>query len=172
MTTATKIEFAQQMIADDDTLIITDPCYIMHDRDWEHFLDLELSSNPIGLDRYLKEYHNFGEVIAADTGYGDWTNEVIDNETKDTIGEFSADAGMVIVCTASDLTNYGYDKDKIQQLQESGCLAVVPNFTGTVKLVYEIKKDSGKLAILYGDATDINDTSFHTLGWATEDEED
>lgn len=174
MATVTKVEFGQEMIADDDTLIITDPCYIMRDEDWEDFLNKEgdtiFSMHPIRLDEYLKQYHNFGEVIAADTGYGDWCNEVIDSKTQDSLGEFAADAGMVIVCTASDLTNYGYDKDKVQQLQERGCLAVVPNFTGTVKLVYEYT-DSGKLAVLYGSAKDIDDTSFHTLGWATEEEE-
>ena len=157
----------QEMKADNDTLIITDPCYIMHDEHWEHFLDMEFGSNPIGLDNYLRQYHNFGEVIAADTGYGDWNNEVIELQTHTPIGEFSADAGMVIVCTASDLTNYGYDKDEIERLQEKGCLAVIPNFTGNVELVYEYKGEN-KLAVIHGTGETGEDISFTTLGWAEE----
>lgn len=167
MTATITTEFGQQMIADNDTLIITDPCYIMKDEHWQHWLDMEFGSNPIGLDNYLKQYHNFGEVIAADTGYGDWTNEVIDTATNDTIGNFAADAGMVIVCTASDLTNYGYDKDELERLEQAGCLAVVPNFSGVVKLVYEIKEGSGKLAVLHGSGNTPDDQSFTTLGWAS-----
>ena len=54
MATVTKVEFGQEMIADDDTLIITDPCYIMRDEDWEDFLNKEgdtiFSMHPIRLD--------------------------------------------------------------------------------------------------------------------------
>lgn len=163
-------EFAQQMVVENDTLIITDPCYIMNDEDWEHFLSLELTSKPIGLDNYLRQYHNFGEVIGADTGYGDWNNEVIDSKSNEAVGEFTADAGMVIVCTTSDLTNYGYDREKFLDLVERGCIAIVPNFSGTIKLVYEVK-DGSKLAVLYGSGNDIDDFSFHTLGWATEEQD-
>ena len=160
-------EFAQQMVVENDTLIITDPCYIMNDEDWEHFLSLELTSKPIGLDNYLRQYHNFGEVIGADTGYGDWNNEVIDSKSNEAVGEFTADAGMVIVCTASDLTNYGYDREKFLDLVERGCIAVIPNFTGTIELRYEYSKDESKLAVIYGMSED-EDENFHTMQWATE----
>ena len=163
-------EFAQQMVVENDTLIITDPCYIMNDEDWEHFLSLELTSKPIGLDNYLRQYHNFGEVIGADTGYGDWNNEVIDSKSNEAVGEFTADAGMVIVCTASDLTNYGYDREKFLDLVERGRIAIIPNFTGTVELHYEYSKDESKLAVLYGMSKD-EDEDFHTMQWATEEQD-
>lgn len=154
----------QTMQADNDTLIITDPCYIIKDSHWDHWLNMEFSQNPIGLDTYLRNYHNFGEVIAADTGYGDWNNEVIDSNGE-VIGEFSADAGMVIVCTASDLTNYGYDKDEIKRLQDIGCLTIIPNYTGTIELHYEYNDDESKLAVLYGMSESCGD--FNTLGWGS-----
>ena len=160
-------EFAQQMVVENDTLIITDPCYIMNDEDWEHFLSLELTSKPIGLDNYLRQYHNFGEVIGADTGYGDWNNEVIDSKSNEAVGEFTADAGMVIVCTASDLTNYGYDREKFLDLVERGCITIIPNFTGTVELHYEYSKDESKLAVIYGMSKDENE-DFNTMQWTTE----
>lgn len=163
-------EFAQQMVVENDTLIITDPCYLMKDEDWEHFLSLELTSKPIGLDNYLRQYHNFGEVIGADTGYGDWDNEVQETKTGAVLGEFTADAGMVIVCTASDLTNYGYDREEFLDLVERGCIAVIPNFTGTVELHYEYSKDESKLAVIYGMPKD-EDEDFHTMQWATEEQD-
>lgn len=161
-TNANTYTVEQTMQADDDTLIITDPCYIMKDSHWNQWLDMAFSRNPMELDVYLKDYLNFGEVIAADTGYGDWDNEVLDSNGE-VMGKFSADAGMVIVCTASDLTNYGYDKEEIERLQENGCLTIIPNYTGTVELHYEYNDEGSKLAVLYGMSESCGD--FNTLGW-------
>lgn len=154
----------QEMKADDDTLIITDPCYIMREEDWDRWIGMAFSDNPIELDTYLRKYHNFGEVIACDTGYGDWSNEIIELETGNCLGEFTADAGMVIVCTASDLSNYGYDKEKIEDLQERGCLTIIPNYSGDIELVYEYSSSNGKLAVIHG--TSETDFSFTSKGWA------
>lgn len=160
--TTKEITAFQTMQADNDTLIITDPCYLMSDEDWDEWLELENAyTNPNSLLEYLRSKHNFGEVIVADTGYGDWSNEVFESDTNETIGEFTADAGMVIVCTASDLTNYGYDREKFLDLSEKGCLAVIPNYTGTITLHYD-EKDGSRLAIIKG----TGDFNFETMGWA------
>lgn len=55
-------ESVQTMHADNDTLIITDPCYLMRDEHWQHYCDMEFSKYPIGLDNYLRQYLSFGEV--------------------------------------------------------------------------------------------------------------
>lgn len=132
----------QEMIADNDTLIITDPCYIMRDEDWDNWLDSETP-----LTNYLREKHNFGELIAGDTGYGDWSNTIYNSATGEKIGHFTADAGMVIVCTASDLTNYGYDKDELDRLHSLGCLAIIPNYSGHIQLDYE-ESESWRVAVI------------------------
>lgn len=168
--TALTYTVEQEMNVENDTLIITDPCYILKEEHWEHWLGMEFGESPIGLDNYLRQYHGFGEVIAADTGYGDWNNEVQDSKTGAVLGEFTADAGMVIVCTASDLTNYGYDREKFLDLVERGCITIIPNFTGTVELHYEYSKDESKLAVLYGMSKD-EDEDFHTMQWATEEQD-
>lgn len=168
--TALTYTVEQEMNVENDTLIITDPCYILKEEHWEHWLGMESGDNPICLDNYLRQYHNFGEVIAADTGYGDWNNEVQESKTGAVLGEFTADAGMVIVCTASDLTNYGYDREKFLDLVERGCITIIPNFTGTVELHYEYNKDESKLAVLYGMSKD-EDEDFHTMQWATEEQD-
>ena len=41
-------EKVQSMHADNDTLIITDPCYLMKDEHWQQYCDMEFSENPIG----------------------------------------------------------------------------------------------------------------------------
>ena len=168
--TALTYTVEQEMNVENDTLIITDPCYILKEEHWEHWLGMEFGESPIGLDNYLRQYHSFGEVIAADTGYGDWNNEVQDSKTGAVLGEFTADAGMVIVCTASDLTNYGYDREKFLDLVERGCITIIPNFTGTVELHYEYSKDESKLAVIYGMSKD-EDEDFHTMQWATEEQD-
>ena len=168
--TALTYTVEQKMNVENDTLIITDPCYILKEEHWEHWLGMEYCNSPIGLDNYLRQYHNFGEVIAADTGYGDWSNEVYESNTGAVLGEFTADAGMVIVCTASDLTNYGYDRGQFLKLCERGCIAVIPNFTGTIELHYEYNKDESKLAVIYGMSKD-EDEDFNTMQWTTEEQD-
>ena len=159
----------QVMNADEDTIIITDPCYILRDEDWSHWLDMEFTANPIGLDNYLRQYHNFGELIAADTGYGDWCNEIYNTETGETIGQFTADAGMVIVCRASDLDNYGYDINEINKLKDNGCLVTMPNYSGEIELCYEYNKDGSKLAVIHATGRDRMDINFKSMSWDKEE---
>lgn len=159
----------QTMKADNDTLIITDPCYILKEEHWDDFGNKNGYSD---LDKYLRHYHNFGEVLGYDTGFGDWSNLVCDNETGKAIGRFCADAGMVMVCTASDLANYRPDyQEVVKDLVEHGCAAVIPDFTGEVKLSMEIYKSpygnyDNRWTVITGDSKDGN--SWHTLH-ATED---
>lgn len=155
------IEPAQEMIVEDDTLIITDPCYLIRDEHWQHYCNMEFGSNPIGLDNYLRKYLNFGEVIALDTGLGDWSNEVLNVETKEVLGEFGADSGMVAVFTASDLSNYNVDMDEVKRLHDIGCLAIVPNFTGHIVAEYESSEDeykgqkyTNRFCVIYGTSDD------------------
>lgn len=159
-------ERMQSMQADNDTLIITDPCYLMKEEHWQQYCSMEFSENPIGLDNYLRQYHNFGEVIAADTGYGDWSNQVFTLDDSQTVlGNFTADAGMVVVCTASDLENYGYDKKQFLELVERGCIAVIPNYSGDITLEYHIK-DGLRLAVIMGIGETSEDVSWTTLDWS------
>ena len=137
----------QKMIADNDTLIITDPCYLLREEDWNRFGDIFNYEN--GQD-FLSSL-NFGECIIADTGYGDWSNEVTNLDKDVRIGTgFTADAGMVCVVTLSDLTNYGYDYDKITDYIDSGLITVIHGYTGTVTLTYT-KGEYGDWAVIKGE---------------------
>lgn len=170
MAEITEVELnIQTMKADNDTLIITDPCYILKEEHWDDFGDKNGYSD---LDMYLRRYHNFGEVLGYETGFGDWSNLVCENETGKAIGRFCADAGMVMVCTASDLANYRPDyQEVVKDLVERECAAVIPDFTGEVKLSMETYKSpygnyDNHWTVITGESEDGND--WHTLH-ATED---
>lgn len=141
----------QSMHADNDTLIITDPCYLLRDEHWEHYCNLEFAGSNngggIGLDYYLMQYLDFGEVIAADTGYGDWSNTIKQGKAKQ---GFFADAGTVCVVTMSDLDKYGADMNEVKRLHDMGGLAIVENFTGEVTLSYEGSEGQGYWAFIEG----------------------
>ena len=151
----------QHMVADNDTIIITDPCYLMKDEDWDEYLDKMFQTSLVD---YLRNEHNFGEVIAADTGIGDWSNEVYTVDGEDTtLGEFTADAGMVAVFTASDLTNYGYDEDELKRLVKNGCATIIPNYSGDIMLEYEYTVDGTPVAVIMGTGKTHEDVSWSTL---------
>ena len=137
----------ETMLADNDSLVITDPCYLLADEHWEHYCDLcfdeefkKTGKESITISEYLRKYHNFGEVVGGSTGFGDWSNAIKDNETGEIIGNFFADAGMVICCTMSDLVNYNPSiMSTIIDLESKGGLAVVTDYTGEV--IYELDKN-------------------------------
>ena len=146
----------QEMIADNDTLVITDPCYLLKDEDWE---ELGSTYGYDNLKQYLSDKHNFGELVCGDTGFGDWSNLIIDDDTDESIGRFTADAGMFIVCTASDLTNYGIDKEKYHKYVANGLIAVIPDYNGKVT----VGRTKDNFAQIHFEGATIHDKNYHTL---------
>ena len=149
MTTST----LQSMIAENDTLIITDPCYIMKDEDWDKYT----SNLSIPLDEFLRSRYNFGEVIACDTGIGDWSNEIVDSN-ENVLGHFCADAGMVIVCTASDFTNYGGDEEKLRDYVAKGLATIIPDYSGAI-----VAEEVSGMVVLKGTGETSEDVSWTSL---------
>lgn len=149
MTTST----LQSMIAENDTLIITDPCYIMKDEDWDKYT----SNLSIPLDEFLRSRYNFGEVIACDTGVGDWSNEIVDSN-ENVLGRFCADAGMVIVCTASDFANYGGDEEKLRDYASKGLATIIPDYSGTI-----VAEEVSGMVVLKGTGETSEDVSWTSL---------
>ena len=149
MTTST----LQSMIAENDTLIITAPCYIMKDEDWDKYT----SNLSIPLDEFLRSRYNFGEVIACDTGVGDWSNEIVDSN-ENVLGRFCADAGMVIVCTASDFANYGGDEEKLRDYASKGLATIIPDYSGTI-----VAEEVSGMVVLKGTGETSEDVSWTSL---------
>ncbi len=85
-------------------IIITDPCYIMRQ---DHYDEDEEKSNgyedmeELGINHYL----------TRDTLYGDWSCTTYNSDTKEKIGDFCADAGMVGVFLLDEVLKYNPEFD-------------------------------------------------------------
>lgn len=107
----------------DGDIIITDPCYIMkEDDDWAtcaYGEDMEA----LGITHYM----------TRDTLYGDWSCTTFDSDTKEAIGEFCADAGLVSVFLLDEVLKYNpYYKD---HLKNKWTVTWIKDFKGTVEFV-------------------------------------
>ena len=107
----------------DGDIIITDPCYIMReDDDWatcSYGEDMEA----LGIVHYM----------TRDTLYGDWSCTTFDTDTKEAIGEFCADAGLVSVFLLDEVLKYNPDYD--WHITKPFTVTVIKDFKGTVEFV-------------------------------------
>ena len=100
-------------------IIITDPSYICKDNDWfkcEYGKYMER----LGIKNY----------ISRDTIYGDWSCTTFNSDTKEPIGEFCADAGMVAVFLLDEVLKYnpGFD----YHTERPWTTTLIKNFDGEV----------------------------------------
>lgn len=129
-------------------IIITDPCYVVqNDEDW-------------GKCRYGEDMSNLGikHYIVRDTLYGDWSCTTFDSNTKQPIGEFCADAGMVGVFLLDEVLKYNPDFD--YHINRPWTTTLIRNFKGAV---------SFQVVHYVGVYEDSN--KFHKKGDSFEDDE-
>lgn len=101
-------------------VLITDPCYWVKREDWGT-LEFGNTWNHLGITK----------SICRDTMYGDWGCHVFDKDSKEVLGSFTADAGMVCVCLLDEVR--AYSGSQIDHCLENGCAMVVKNFSGDVR---------------------------------------
>lgn len=107
----------------DGDIIITDPCYIMkEDDDWATCAYGE-NMEALGITHYM----------TRDTLYGDWSCTTFDSDTKEAIGEFCADAGLVSVFLLDEVLKYNPEFD--YHLKNKWMVTWIKDFKGTVKFV-------------------------------------
>lgn len=155
-------QIEQDMIAEDDTLIITDPCYFIKEEHWSGFCNNECINDDSKCKEYLMQLGFSDRSICGSTGYGDWSNECYDQDGH-SLGEFVADAGMVAVVTAHDLLHYSKESyDKMLEYCDRGLACIIPDYTGRLTYGFEYSKDNGKLAVIEGFSDDdFNFSSMH-----------
>ena len=132
----------------DGDIIITDPCYIMRaphhgttpitDDDWNacnYGYDMEV----LGIKNY----------ITRDTLYGDWSCTTYNSDTKESIGSFCADAGLVSVFALDEVLKYNPDFNYHEER----------NWTTT--LIEDFKGDVYIDVVYIGD--DINNFDYYDL---------
>ena len=125
-----KWECEQEHTFDNQTIIITDPCYLRHGHgglsmDWDDMVE------------WIK-----ARGLCGRTYYGDWGCTVYEtdkpvgdvHEEANKIGEFCADAGMVCVLDREDALklNPGFDE---WATESPFAVTVINCFTGTVKFM-------------------------------------
>lgn len=135
-------------------IIITDPCYLHSDLDWDE-----------------KEAFCKGHGLVSRTYYGDWgctvyktAGEAGKIESGEEIGEFCADAGMVCVLDIRDALdlNPGFAG---WMDEHPWCVTKIKGFKGTVKLIKKETKRFFKDNL--GNRIDYVDTELRVRGEGT-----
>lgn len=114
--------YAKTVHYENEDIIITDPCYIINkenDDDWGR-CDYSENMEVLGLKNY----------IARNTIYGDWSCTTYNSDTKEAIGEFCADAGLVGVFSLKEVLAYNPKFD--YHTERTWTTTLIKNFTGDV----------------------------------------
>ena len=109
-------------------IIITDPCYICKDDDWSK-CGYGDNMRRLGIKNY----------ICRDTIYGDWSCTTFNSDTKEPIGEFCADAGLVAVFLLDEVLKYNPDFD--YHINRPWTTTLIKDFDGEVN--FEIVHTEG-----------------------------
>ena len=104
-------------------IIITDPCYILKhgERDDWSLCDCGYEMEELGIQNYM----------TRSTNYGDWSCTTYNSDTKEPIGEFCADAGLVSVFLLDEVLKYnpGFD----YHIQRKWTTTLIKDFEGMVQ---------------------------------------
>ena len=134
-------------------IIITDPCYItrkkneLTDDDWEA-CDYGENMSALGLTH----------SISRSTIYGDWSCTVYNIDTREELGEFCADAGMVAVFLLDEVLKYNPDFD--YHIKRPWTTTLIKDFDGDVD--FQIVEEDGEEEVLVVGKGNINFVGLQT----------
>ena len=116
-----------------------------HPDDWE-MCEYGENMEMLGINTYM----------TRDTLYGDWSCTTFDSDTKEPIGEFCADAGLVSVFLLDEVLKYNPNFD--YHTDKKWTTTWIKNFRGTVQFV-----------VVYTDGYYEDETEYHKKGEHWED---
>lgn len=129
----------------DGDIIITDPCYLKASMKLadDEFEDRDLSMNVIN------KCFEDGIGMQRDTIYGDWSCTTFDMNTKQPIGEFCADSGMVCVIKLDDV--FAFNPNFNYHTEKTWTTTLIKDFCGNVqfKVKEELYEYEGKQEVDY-----------------------
>lgn len=99
--------------------VVTDPGYLLDADDWDKFVDLLMDCKPVSDQIAFFKEHGITALAIADTGFGDWSNELYTTGCYPISikqSSFCADAGMVGVFEVNDEV-----QKKVDELPEFCC---------------------------------------------------
>lgn len=108
-------------------IIITDPCYIIRDKDelteddWQA-CDYGENMEALGIKNYL----------CRNTIYGDWSCTTFRTENDEVLGEFCADAGLVAVFLLDEVLKYNPNFD--YHTERPWTTTLIKDFDGDIEL--------------------------------------
>lgn len=146
----------------DGDIIIIDPYYIMRA---EHHGTTPLTDDDWDACEYGEKMEILGihHYMTRDTLYGDWGCTVYNTDTKEAIGEFCADAGLVSVFLLDEVLKYNPDFD--YHKERDWTTALISDFKGTVQFVVEHEEGVHEEDSDYWRAGDKwEDYSVHVVG--------
>lgn len=125
-------------------IIITDPCYIMRDEDFENVANEDIGKMD---DWEICEYGSnmerlgFKNYLTSDTEYGDWSCTTYKEGTKEKLGSFCADAGLVSVFLLEDVLKYNPKYD--DYIKNPHSCTLIKDFDGDVEISHKPFEDDG-----------------------------
>lgn len=140
----------------DGDVIITDPCYVMRHEDGRitQLTEDDWGACDCGENMEVLGFTNY---MTRDTLYGDWGCTTYDMDTKQPIGRFCADAGLVSVFLLKEVLEYN-PMYRDYKDPEDYSVTCIKDFKGTVQFVVEHQEG------VYEDTTD-----YHKAGQTWED---
>lgn len=122
-------------------ILITDPCYITKTHDDWLICNRGSDMEKLGISHYM----------TRDTLYGDWSCTTYNLDTKEKIGDFCADAGLVSVFLLDEVLAYNPDFDWYES--RPWATTLIKDFKGTVEFV-----------VKYRDGYYKDETKYHKKG--------
>lgn len=122
---------------ENEDIIITDPCYVLKNSDDPGKDDWHLCN--YGSDMAQLGFFTNDKYATADTIFGDWSCTTYNADTKEEIGHFCADAGLVSVFSLKQVQAYNPEYDPTEH---SWCATLIKNFTGDVTLKTTFDEDT------------------------------
>ena len=110
-----------------EDIIITDPCYVIRNDSDDDWSKCDYGSDMVQLGSFTND-----KYVTADTLYGDWGCTTYNTDTKEKIGSFCADAGLVSVFSLAQVKAYNPKYDDIEN--NPWCVTLIKDFTGDVTL--------------------------------------
>lgn len=122
----------------DGDIIITDPCYIIRA---SHHGTTPITDDDWGACGYGENMEVLGirHYMTRDTLYGDWGCTVYNTDTKEQIGQFCADAGLVSVFLLDEVLQYNPDFD--YHKERDWTTTLIQGFKG--KVWFEVERTEG-----------------------------
>lgn len=108
-------------------IVITDPCYIIKkdkNNDW--------SKCNCGFNCECLGIHNY---MVNSTLYGDWSCTTYNKDTKEAIGEFCADSGLVSVFLLEKVRAYNSNIDNWIE-EHPWCVTIIKDFDGIINFIH------------------------------------